>query len=151
MARLNWIKVKTTISSQAILFPKQFCLTDIYFHKKEICMYSFIYVVLLSLGLEFQHKLFSLFSEKLISWNYESLWRINFHLRTLIFIFALNSHLQFIFDSSNGFLWTLSADTEFPWEDRYRIKTDQPFSENVAVQLKAWNKWPFKCVVRDYA
>ena len=91
----------------------------------------------------------SLFSKKLISWNYESFSKINFHLRTLIFIFALNSHLQFVLDSSNGFLWTLSADTEFPWEDRYRIKTEQPFSENVAVQRKMWNKWPFTCVVRN--
>ena len=104
---------------------------------------------LLSLGLEFQHKLSSLFSEKLISWNYKSLSRINFHLWTLIFIFALNSDLQFFFDSSSGFLWTLSADTEFSWEDRYSIITEQPFPENVAVQRKAWNKWPFKCVARD--
>ena len=104
---------------------------------------------LLSLGLEFQHKLSSLFSEKLISWNYERLSRINFHLRTLIFIFALNSHLQLVFDSSNGSLWTLSADTEFPWEEQYRIKTEQPFPENITVQRKAWNKWPFKCVARD--
>ena len=54
-----------------------------------------------------------------------------------------------VFDSSNGFLWTLSADTGFPWEDRYGIKKDQPFPENVSVQRKAWNKWPFKCAVGD--
>ena len=70
-------------------------------------------------------------------------------MRTLIFVFALNSHLQSFFDSSNGFFWTLSADTEFPREDRYRIKTDQPFPENVAGQRKAWNKWPSKGVVGD--
>ena len=75
--------------------------------------------------------------------------QINFHLRTLIFIFALNSYLQSVFDSSNGFFWTLSADTEFLREDRYRIVTDQPFPKNVAGQRKTWNKWPFKCVVGD--
>ena len=70
-------------------------------------------------------------------------------MRTLIFVFALNSHLQSFLNSSNGFFWTLSADTEFPREDRYRIKTDQLFLENVAGQRKAWNKWPSKGVVGD--
>ena len=91
----------------------------------------------------------------LYSWKnkYDEITRdlsqINFHLRTLIFVFALNFYLQSVFDSSNGFFWTLSADTEFPWEDRYRIKTDQPFPKNVAGQRKTWNKCPFKCVLGD--